>query len=88
MGAEAFAERARIELNATGEYARERSLKADYLLTPQEAQIARLVSEGYMNRDIASQLFVSPSTVDYHPAEGVPEAGCDFANATRAHDIR
>ena len=66
MGAEAFAERARIELLATGERARQRSAEAAEELTPQEAQIALLVSQGDSNRDIAAQLFLSPSTVDYH----------------------
>ena len=66
MGAEAFAERARIELLATGERARQRTAGATEELTPQEAQIARLVSQGDSNRDIAAQLFLSPSTVDYH----------------------
>ena len=66
MGAEAFAERARIELLATGERARLRTAPAAEELTPQEAQIARLVSQGEGNRDIAAQLFLSPSTVDYH----------------------
>ncbi len=66
MGAEAFAERARTELLATGEHARQRSAGTENELTPQEAQIARLVSQGESNRDIAAQLFLSPSTVDYH----------------------
>ena len=66
MGAGAFAERARIELLATGERARRRTAETDGELTPQEAQIARLVSQGDSNRDIAAQLFLSPSTVDYH----------------------
>jgi DNA-binding CsgD family transcriptional regulator len=66
IGAEAFAERARIELLATGERARRRTAGTETELTPQEAQIARLVSQGESNRDIAAQLFLSPSTVDYH----------------------
>ncbi len=66
MGAEAFAERARAELLATGERARPRTASAAEELTPQEAQIARLVIQGESNRDIAAQLFLSPSTVDDH----------------------
>jgi DNA-binding CsgD family transcriptional regulator len=66
MGAEAFAERARVELLATGERARQRTAGTQAELTPQEAQIARLVTQGDSNRDIAAQLFLSPSTVDYH----------------------
>ena len=66
MGAGAFAERARVELLATGERARQRTAETAEELTPQEARIARLVSEGESNRDIAAQLFLSPSTVDYH----------------------
>ena len=66
MGAEAFAERARIELRATGERARQRTAETETELTPQEAQIARLVSRGDSNRDVAAQLFLSPATVDYH----------------------
>jgi DNA-binding CsgD family transcriptional regulator len=63
---EAFAERARVELEATGGHARRRSIDTLDQLTPQEAEISRLVAEGRSNREIAAQLFISPSTVDYH----------------------
>jgi DNA-binding CsgD family transcriptional regulator len=66
FGVHGFAERARGELRATGEHARERSPDTRYDLTPQETQISRLVAQGASNREIASELFISPSTVEYH----------------------
>ncbi len=66
MGIEAFAERARVELLATGERARKRTVETQDDLTPQERQIARLVRDGARNQEIAAQLFISPSTVQYH----------------------
>ena len=66
FGTEAFAERARVELEATGEHARRRTVDTLGQLTPQETQISRLVAQGNTNREIAAQLFVSPSTVEYH----------------------
>jgi DNA-binding CsgD family transcriptional regulator len=66
MGAEAFAGRAERELLATGEHARKRTADTLDLLTPQETQIARLAANGDTNREIAAQLFISPSTVEYH----------------------
>ena len=66
FGMEAFAERARVELQATGERARKRTVDTLDQLTPQEAQIARLAADGHTNREIAAQLFISPSTVEYH----------------------
>jgi DNA-binding CsgD family transcriptional regulator len=66
FGMEAFAERARVELEATGEHARGRTIDSLAHLTPQETQISRLVAQGNTNREIAAQLFISPSTVEYH----------------------
>ena len=66
MGAAAFAERARTELAATGERARKRSLDTALDLTPQETQIAVLAAGGATNGEIATKLFLSSSTVDYH----------------------
>ena len=66
FGAEAFAERARVELEATGEQARKRTVDTIDQLTPQESQVARLARQGNTNREIAAQLFISPSTVEYH----------------------
>jgi DNA-binding CsgD family transcriptional regulator len=65
-GLDAFAERSRVELRATGERVRKKVIGDPETLTPREAQIAALVSEGEGNRQIAAQLFVSPSTVEYH----------------------
>jgi DNA-binding CsgD family transcriptional regulator len=66
FGMEAFAERARLELEATGERARRRTVDTLDQLTPQETQIARLAAEGHTNREIALRLFISASTVEYH----------------------
>jgi DNA-binding CsgD family transcriptional regulator len=66
FGMEAFAERARVELEATGERARRRTVDTRDDLTPQEAQISQLAADGATNQEIAAQLFISPSTVDYH----------------------
>jgi DNA-binding CsgD family transcriptional regulator len=66
MGAEAFAERARRELAATGETARKRTDETRDELTAQEAQIARLARDGMSNPEIGAELFISPRTVKYH----------------------
>lgn len=70
MGADAFAERARRELLATGEKANKRSAKTGKSpngeLTAQEGQIARLAGSGLTNPEIAAQLFISSHTVEWH----------------------
>ena len=66
MGIEAFAERAQRELLATGESARRRTAETTAELTSQEAQIARLARDGLSNPQIASRLFISSRTVQYH----------------------
>jgi DNA-binding CsgD family transcriptional regulator len=66
MGAEAFAERARRELQATGETVRKRTVETLDDLTPQEAQVARLAADGQTNPEIGAQLFLSPRTVEWH----------------------
>jgi DNA-binding CsgD family transcriptional regulator len=66
MGAEAFAERARRELVATGEKVRKRTVETRGDLTAQEAQIARLARDGLSNPEIGTRLFISPLTVKYH----------------------
>ena len=60
------AARARRELQATGETARRRTDATRGVLTPQEAQIARLAHEGLSNPEIGARLFISPRTVQYH----------------------
>lgn len=66
MGVEAFAERARRELLATGETVRKRTAETLTDLTPQEAHIARLAVAGHTNPEIAAQLFLSARTVEWH----------------------
>jgi DNA-binding CsgD family transcriptional regulator len=66
FGVDAFTERARLELEATGGHARKRTVDTLDQLTPQELQIARLAAEGHTNKEIATRLFISASTVEYH----------------------
>jgi DNA-binding CsgD family transcriptional regulator len=66
LGAPAWAERARVELRASGQTARRREPSTRDDLTAQELQIARLVAAGLSNRDVAAQLFLSPRTIDFH----------------------
>ncbi len=66
LGAQLWAERARVELRATGQTARKRDPSTRDELTPQELQIASFVAEGRTNREVAAQLFLSPRTIDFH----------------------
>ena len=66
MGAEAFTDRARRELLATGETVRKRTEETRDELTAQEAQVARLARDGLTNPEIGARLFISPRTVQYH----------------------
>ena len=66
IGMAAFAAWARAELHANGERARPRRAEAPEVLTPQEEQIAWLVAGHLTNREIATRLFISASTVEYH----------------------
>jgi DNA-binding CsgD family transcriptional regulator len=70
IGMEAFAERARRELAATGETARKRpataTVEASQVLTAQEAQVAQLARDGLSNPEIGARLFISSHTVQYH----------------------
>jgi DNA-binding CsgD family transcriptional regulator len=66
IGAEAFAERARRELLATGEKVRKREVDTYTELTPQEEHIARLARDGRTNPEVAAELFISARTVEWH----------------------
>jgi DNA-binding CsgD family transcriptional regulator len=67
MGMESFAERARRELQATGETPRKRTVaNGDEQLTAQEAQIARMARDGLSNPEIGVRMFISGRTVQYH----------------------
>ena len=66
MGAEAWAERARAELRATGAKVRRRQSWEAEELTPQELQIALHVARGMTNREVGAALFLSHKTIEFH----------------------
>ena len=66
IGMQAFGERTRKELLATGETARKRTAETRDELTPQEVQIAQFARDGLSNAEVGARLFISPRTVEYH----------------------
>jgi DNA-binding CsgD family transcriptional regulator len=88
FGMEAFAERARVELEATGEHARKRSVETRDDLTPREAQISRLAAGGATNQEIAAQLYISPSTVDYHLRKAFRKLGIKSRRKLKQHPLQ
>jgi DNA-binding CsgD family transcriptional regulator len=90
MGMEAFAERARRELLATGETVRKRSVETLDELTPREVQVARLAAGGQTNTEIGAQLFLSPRTVEWHLRKVFGKLGVNSRKELRAalSDVR
>jgi DNA-binding CsgD family transcriptional regulator len=66
MGLEAFAERSRRELLATGVHVQPQTMETRVDMTAQERQIALLARDGLSNREIGARLFLSQHTVAYH----------------------
>jgi DNA-binding CsgD family transcriptional regulator len=78
MGMEAFAERARRELAATGETARKRTVASTAReLTAQEVQVARMARDGLSNPEIAARMFISGRTVQYHLSKVFTKLGIE-----------
>jgi DNA-binding CsgD family transcriptional regulator len=90
MGMEAFAERARRELLATGDRMRKRTVETRDELTAQERQIARLARDGLSNPEIGARLFLSPRTVEWHLRKVFAKLGIrsrrELANALPSSD--
>lgn len=85
MGVEAFADRARRELGATGETVRKRTVETQQDLTDQEAHIARLAAEGLSNPEIAAALYLSRRTVEWHLRKVFTKLGVTTRRQLRRH---
>jgi DNA-binding CsgD family transcriptional regulator len=92
IGMEAFAERARKELQATGEKVRRRTVETRDDLTAQERQIALLAADGLSNPEIGARLFLSPRTVEWHLRNVFSKLGIrsrrELANALQGSESR
>ncbi|MBE2315687.1 AAA family ATPase [Solirubrobacter sp. CPCC 204708] len=84
FGAQAFAERARRELQAAGETVARQAAATREVLTSQEAQIARRAADGQTNPEIGAQLFISPRTVEYHLRKVFTKLGISSRKELRA----
>jgi DNA-binding NarL/FixJ family response regulator len=87
LGATLWAERARVELRASGQTARKRDSSTRDELTSQELQIARFVAEGLTNREVAAQLFLSPRTIDFHLRNVFKKLGISSRTALARLDL-
>ncbi|HET9420677.1 MAG TPA: helix-turn-helix transcriptional regulator, partial [Nocardioides sp.] len=81
LGAAPWAERAAAELAATGETAHRRHAGAAESLTPQELQVATLLTDGHTTREAATALFLSPKTVEYHLRKAYLKLGVNSREA-------
>ena len=92
IGMEAFAERARKELQATGEKVRRRTVETRDDLTAQERQIALLAADGLSNPEIGARLFLSPRTAEWHLRNVFTKLGIrsrrELVNALRGSESR
>ena len=87
IGMEAFAERARIELLATGEKVRKRTLETRDELTAQERQVARLARDGLSNAEIGARLFISPRTAEWHLRKVFVKLGVRSRRELRSSEV-
>ena len=85
LGARSWADQAEAELAATGETARRRDASTLDALTPQELQIAHLLSEGRTTREAAAAIFLSPKTVEYHLRHVYQKLGINSRDELAAH---
>jgi DNA-binding CsgD family transcriptional regulator len=90
MGADGFAERTRRELAAAGEPMQDECggkaiVTSIATLTTQESYIARLAGDGYSNSEIASHLFISPRTVEWHLSKIFAKLGVTSRRELRQH---
>ncbi len=87
LGAEPFATRARQELRASGETARQRNPSTLTALTPMELQVVQLVAQGLSNKDVGARLWISPRTVAFHLRGAFAKLGVSSRGALSQLDL-